>query len=245
MKTVCVIPARLGSTRLTEKVLRPIAGRPMIQHTYERAKRVKSFDHVLVACDDARIVKTVEAFGGAVLLTRKAHESGTSRVSEAVEKLDFDLVVNVQADEPLIHPEALADLVQGMKTSSAEVGTLAVRSLTVSDWGNPHVVKVVLDHKGYALYFSRAPIPHRRDGSPPGSFLKHLGIYAYKRSVLLSYQNLKPSLLEEVEQLEQLRFLANGYRIQVWITPHESVGVDTAEDLERVEFTLTQAQVGR
>jgi len=240
VRTVCVIPARLASTRLPQKVLRPLVGKPLIQHTYEKAVAAGCFNRVLVACDDAIIAKAVEQFGGDAVLTSKDHESGTSRIAEAVENLGFDIIVNLQGDEPLANPESLRQLVDGMKASNAQIGTLAVRKNTdKADYQNPNVVKVVLDHEGFALYFSRAPLPYGRD-QVPESFLKHLGIYAYRLAPLLEFRNLKHSPLENIEKLEQLRFLWNGYKIRVWITAHESIGVDTQADFDCVEAFLKQ-----
>ena len=239
MRTVCVIPARLASTRLPQKILRPLAGKPLIQHTYEKAIAAKCFNRVLIACDDAAIAKAAEKFGGEAVMTSKDHESGTSRIAEAVENLGFDIVVNLQGDEPLAHPESLQQLVDGMKVSRAGIGTLALKNTDKTDYQNPNVVKVVLDHEGFALYFSRASIPYGRDQAPE-SFLKHLGIYAYRLEPLLAFKNLKHSPLENIEKLEQLRFLWNGYKIRVWITAHESIGVDTQADFDRVEALLKQ-----
>lgn len=239
MRTVCVIPARLASTRLPQKILRPLAGKPLIQHTYEKAIAAKCFNRILIACDDAAIAKAAEKFGGEAIMTSKDHESGTSRIAEAVENLGFDIVVNLQGDEPLANPESLQQLVDGMKVSHAEIGTLALKNTDKTDYQNPNVVKVVLDHEGFALYFSRASIPYGRDQAPE-SFLKHLGIYAYRLEPLLAFRNLKHSPLENIEKLEQLRFLWNGYKIRVWITAHESIGVDTQADFDRVEALLKQ-----
>lgn len=239
MRTVCVIPARLGSTRLPQKVLRTLAGKPLIQHTFEKAVAAACFNRVLIACDDPAIVAVAEKFGGDAVLTSKEHESGTSRIAEAVEKLGFDLIVNLQADEPLVHPESLRHLAEGMKATHSDIGTLAVKNTSKTDYQNPNVVKVVLDHEGYALYFSRASVPYGRDQAPE-SFQKHLGIYAYRHDILMQFKELKPSPLENIEKLEQLRFLWNGYRIRVWNTAHESIGVDTQADFDRVEELIKQ-----
>lgn len=239
MKVICVIPARLASKRLPQKVLAVLAGKPLIQHTYEKAKAAGCFDRVLIACDHPEISKAASSFGAESVLTSPSHESGTSRIREAVEKLPYDLVVNLQGDEPLAHPDMLRQLVESMKNFSCDVGTLAVKSADMTAWRDPHVVKVVLDHDGFALYFSRAPIPHGRDQAPE-YFFKHLGLYAYRRDVLMNFPAMKPSRLEQIEQLEQLRFLLNGYRIRAWITTHESFGVDTPADLARVEAILSK-----
>ncbi|MBI4430555.1 MAG: 3-deoxy-manno-octulosonate cytidylyltransferase [Candidatus Omnitrophica bacterium] len=237
MRTACVIPARLDSVRLPRKVLLPLAGKPLIQHTFEKAVQAACFNRVIIACDDGAIVKAAEQFDGEAVLTSKHHESGTSRIAEAVEKLGFDLIVNLQADEPLVHPESLRQLVDGMKAGHAMVGTLATKNSVKTDYQSPNVVKVVLDHEGNALYFSRAPLPFGRDQAPD-NFLKHLGIYAYRFDALMQFSRLKVSPLENIEKLEQLRFLWNGYKIRVWVTPHESIGVDTQADFDRVESMM-------
>ncbi|OGW83677.1 MAG: hypothetical protein A2Z83_08460 [Omnitrophica bacterium GWA2_52_8] len=237
MKAIGVIPARLGSTRLHEKVLQPIGGRPMIVHVYERAKQAKRLSGVLVACDHERILKCVQDAGGRAVLTRADHPNGTSRVAEIAEKEGADFFVNIQGDEPLIQPGNIDLLVAAFeRTPSQDVFTLAVRRSGGAEYENPNVVKVVCAENGNALYFSRSPIPHDRDSGgkvPAGGYLKHLGIYGYRRDFLLKFVRMKPGRLEQIEKLEQLRILERGYSIRVIETPHDSVGVDTQEDLNR------------
>lgn len=241
MKTIGVIPARLGSTRLHEKVLKPIQGRPMIQHVWERASQAKKLDDLFVACDDARIVECVEAAGGKALLTRQDHPNGSSRVAEIASRERADIFINIQGDEPLIHPEAIDQLADVLrKDSEIQAGTLAVRRFDREGYENPDVVKVVCDRKGDALYFSRSPLPYFRDAGDSFSYLKHLGIYGYRRDFLLQFVMWKPSALEMQEKLEQLRILEQGFSIRVAQTVHDCRSVDTAGDLQWVEDKLKE-----
>jgi 3-deoxy-manno-octulosonate cytidylyltransferase (CMP-KDO synthetase) len=242
MKTAVVIPARYAATRLPGKPLLRTTGKYLVQHVYEQACRSRA-DLVVVATDDPRIVAAVESFGGRVVLTRRDHPSGTDRVAEVARRLDADVVVNLQGDEPLVEPETL-DMLPAMlqRHGDADVATLAVPITSAEQWGNPNCVKVVRDACGRALYFSRSPIPFVRDGGPdfradPPLFLQHLGLYAYRRRFLLSLASLAPEPLEELEKLEQLRVLALGRRIQVGVVRHAAAGVDTYADYEKfVQF---------
>ena len=238
---VAIIPARYASTRLPGKALADIAGRPMIEHVYRQAKKTPSVSRVIVATDDERIKHAVESFGGVAQLTRADHLSGTDRLAEVAEQLDADIIVGVQGDEPLIEPamieEAIAPLVADR---TLEMSTLSRRIDDPADLHNPNVVKVVTDRLGYALYFSRAPIPHCRDGSRQSPASKHIGLYVYRREFLLTLARLEPTPLELTEALEQLRALEHGYRIKTIETAHDSVGVDTPPDLERVRKILAQ-----
>jgi 3-deoxy-manno-octulosonate cytidylyltransferase (CMP-KDO synthetase) len=239
MKVAVVIPARFASTRLPGKPLLRQTGKYLIQHVYEQACRARKVNRVVVATDDARIQAAVEGFGGRSVLTRSDHPSGTDRVAEVARDLDADVIINVQGDEPLIDPatiDLLADLLE--RDGDTDMATLAVPIASLEQWRNPNCVKVVCDDAGRALYFSRSPIPFVRDGQPdfsvePPRFLQHLGLYAYRRPFLLRLAALPPAPLEQLEKLEQLRVLALGYRIQVIIVRHASVGVDTPEDYER------------
>jgi 3-deoxy-manno-octulosonate cytidylyltransferase (CMP-KDO synthetase) len=239
VKTAIVIPARYGSSRLPGKPLLRQTGKYLVQHVYERACQARAADAVYVATDDPRIVAAVEGFGGRVALTRRDHPSGTDRVAEVARRLDADVVVNLQGDEPLIDPAAL-DLLIGLmaRDADADMATLAAPLASRDAWLDPNCVKVVCDAAGRALYFSRSPIPHVRDGCPafgerPSSFLQHLGVYAYRRRFLLSLAELPPEPLEELEKLEQLRVLALGRRIRVGVVEHASRGVDTYDDYLR------------
>jgi 3-deoxy-manno-octulosonate cytidylyltransferase (CMP-KDO synthetase) len=207
----------------------------MIEHVYRRAQASPVVSRVIVATDDLRIATTVNAFGGNVRLTRVDHQSGTDRLAEVVSTLDADVIVNVQGDEPLIDPRAIAEAVAPFSDPSVPMTTLYRRIANPAELADPNVVKVVLDRGGYALYFSRAPIPHARDprgGWPP--MYKHIGLYAYRRSVLLVLASLEPTPLERAESLEQLRALEHGIRIKAVETQYDSIGVDTPDDLEQV-----------
>jgi 3-deoxy-manno-octulosonate cytidylyltransferase (CMP-KDO synthetase) len=230
-----VIPARFAASRLPGKPLAMIGGRPMIEHVYRRAAAARGISGVLVATDDARIAQAVEAFGGRAVMTRPDHVSGTDRIAEVAAALSCDLVVNVQGDEPLLAPEAIEEAAAPLLADpSIPIGTLA-GALADDDAPNPHVVKVVVDQRGFALYFSRAPIPYRRDADAPrASVYRHIGLYVYRRECLLALAALRPTPLERAESLEQLRALEHGHRIRVVETSRASVSVDTPDDLERV-----------
>lgn len=241
MKVIGVIPARFGSTRLPGKPLIKLAGKPMVQHVYERARQARRLNRLMVATDDERIAEVVRGFGGEAILTRKEHRSGTERIAEVAAQTPAEIYVNIQGDEPLIEPAAIDAVVEAIAGDSAvQVATLCVPISAQAEVMNPNVVKVVLDFDGFALYFSRAPIPWVREESAAAlaRHLKHLGLYAYRRDALLEFPALPPGELERVEQLEQLRWLENGYRICVAETTHDSISVDVPEDIERVERAL-------
>jgi 3-deoxy-manno-octulosonate cytidylyltransferase (CMP-KDO synthetase) len=236
MKTAIIIPARYASSRLPAKPLLRETGKYLIQHVYERACESNA-DTVIVATDDARIFQAVQSFGGNVVMTRDDHPSGTDRVAEVAAKLDADIIVNVQGDEPMIEPATLDRLAALLEHDrKAQMATLATPITTLQLWRDPNCVKVVCDKGGGALYFSRSPIPFVRDGEPDFStkrFLQHLGLYAYRRQFLLELAKLPPEPLEEMEKLEQLRVLALGYRIQVGVVASGHRGVDTPADYQR------------
>jgi 3-deoxy-manno-octulosonate cytidylyltransferase (CMP-KDO synthetase) len=239
MRTAIVIPARYASSRLPGKPLLRSTGKYLVQHVYERACQARRADAVIVATDDSRIVAAVESFGGKCVMTRRNHPSGTDRVAEVAARLDADVVVNVQADEPQIDPatiDLLPDLLE--KDDEAVMATLAAPITSEETYRNPNCVKLVRDGRGRALYFSRSPIPFVRDGRPdftgrPVRFLQHLGIYAYRREFLLQLAAKPPAPLEESEKLEQLRVLTLGRPIQVGVVAHAARGVDTFEDYQR------------
>jgi 3-deoxy-manno-octulosonate cytidylyltransferase (CMP-KDO synthetase) len=250
MKTAIIIPARYASTRLPGKPLLRTTGKYLVQHVYERACQSRA-NQVIVATDDPRIVAAVESFGGRVVLTRRDHPSGTDRVAEVARRLDADVIVNLQGDEPLIDPAAL-DLLPALlqRDEDADMATVAVPITSQEQWHNPNCVKVVCDACGRALYFSRSPIPFVRGGQPnfaanPPAFLQHLGLYAYRRHFLLSLATLPPEPLEELEKLEQLRVLALGRRIHVGIVRQAAVGVDTYEDYQRFVQVYRQGRQKR
>lgn len=241
MSVVALIPARYASTRLPGKVLCDIAGKPMIQHVYERAAATTGIDDVLVATDDERVAAAVRAFGGQVRLTRSDHPTGTDRLAEAAAELTADIIVNVQGDEPLIAPASIQLALQPLlDDSSLPMSTLRERFTDPALVRDPNAVKVVIDAAEFALYFSREPIPHVRDGGEPAVYWRHLGLYAYRREFLLEYAAWPPTPLEKAEKLEQLRVLEHGYRIKVPLTPHPALGVDTPEDLARVRELLAE-----
>lgn len=238
MKVVAILPARYGSTRFPGKPLVDIAGKPMIQHVYERTALTKSVDRVIVATDDERIRSAVESFGGEVEMTRDDHPSGTDRLAEVAGRIEADLIVNVQGDEPLIDPTMIeAAVIPLLENPEIEMGTLMTRISEPEEYVNPNVVKVVTDRSGFALYFSRASIPHGRelqDEEVPGIAFKHIGLYVYRRNFLLKYPSLPETPLEQLEKLEQLRALEHGYRIRIVETDRQSIGVDVPEDVDRV-----------
>ena len=232
MKTIAVIPARLASTRLPWKMLREIAGKPLIGTVYEAVRASSLLANVIVATDSEEILKVCNRHGWHAQMTSPAHRSGTDRVHEISTRESADVYINVQGDEPLTRPEHIATLLQVMESRATEVGTLMTPAAAV-DILNPNAVKVVADLAGRVLYFSRATIPFDRERTHP-SYFKHLGIYGYRKGALDRFVSLPESSLEKAERLEQLRFLENGIPIFVGETPHDSVGVDTEEDLQRV-----------
>jgi 3-deoxy-manno-octulosonate cytidylyltransferase (CMP-KDO synthetase) len=240
LQTVAVIPARFASSRFPGKALADIDGRPMIEHVYRRAEKALAVSRVIVATDDLRIATAVSRFGGEVRLTRGDHLSGTDRLAEVAASLDCDVIVNVQGDEPLIDPGAIDEAVAPFAADAGiHITTLYRRISEASDLKNPNIVKVAIDRAGFALYFSRAPIPYVRDprgGWPP--LYRHIGLYAYRRSALLVLASLEPTPLERAEALEQLRALEHGIRIKAIETAYDSFGVDTPEDLEHVRRLL-------
>jgi 3-deoxy-manno-octulosonate cytidylyltransferase (CMP-KDO synthetase) len=231
-----VIPARFASSRYPGKALAVLAGKPMIEHVWERANMSRYLSDVLVATDDDRIANAVHKFGGRVRMTRADHPSGTDRLAEIASSEDAALYVNIQGDEPLIDPEAIdAAILTVHGDEAVDMGTLQKQIVDPADILNTNIVKVVTNLLGDAIYFSRCPIPYERDGRTGAPiYFKHIGLYVYRREFLLRYPDLTVGPLEQAERLEQLRALENGYRIRVAATDYESLGVDTPEDLERV-----------
>lgn len=241
MDVIGVIPARYSSTRFEAKVLADICGKPMIQHVWERAKLSKLLDDLIIACDDERIANIAKEFGASVVLTSKDHACGTDRIIEVVNPIDVNIVINIQGDEPLIHPMMIDTVAQALlDTPSVSVATIMKRIENLQEVGDGNVVKVVVDKNNFALYFSRAPIPFRAENSAVKSpaYYKHIGLYGYTKDFLFTYKNLPVSNLEQTEKLEQLRILHEGFRIKVIETKYDTVGVDTPEDLERVKNYL-------
>lgn len=237
MIAIAVIPARLQSTRLQRKVLLEIAGKPMVGHVYEAARRSPLLQDVIIATDSDEVMQVAEAHGWKAQMTSASHRSGTDRVYEVAQRVHADVYVNVQGDEPLARPEHFAALLKPMSQPEIMVSTIKTPCPHV-DIANPHAVKVVTDKNGRALYFSRSTIPFDRDHAAGIQYFKHLGFYAYRKAALESFCRWPESNLEAAERLEQLRFLENGIDIYVEETPFDTVGVDSAEDLRRVEELL-------
>jgi len=232
--TVAIIPARLASTRLPRKVLREIAGKLMVQRVYEAAKRCPLLDEVIIATDSEEVLEVARAKGWKAQITSSDHRSGTDRVHELMSKIRADVYVNIQGDEPLARPEHLAALLRPMSRPEVLVSTIKTPCPS-QDVANPNAVKVVTDKNGRALYFSRSTIPFDRESSGAVEYFKHLGFYAYRPSALEKFCQWRESSLEAAERLEQLRFMENGVDIYVEETPFDTVGVDTEDDLRRVE----------
>jgi 3-deoxy-manno-octulosonate cytidylyltransferase (CMP-KDO synthetase) len=241
---LAVIPARYASTRLPGKPLATIAGRPMIQHVVERVQQAQNLSRILVATDDERIKKAVEGFGAEALLTRADHRSGTDRVAEVASRVAAEIYLNIQGDEPLIDPGTIdAVLSEMLEDESVQVATPCSAITKPNDIMDPNITKVVRDFDGNALYFSHAPIPWVRDKDRvvAAKFWKHIGLYGFRRDALLEFPTLPPGELERIEQLEQLRWLENGFRIRVRETQYDALSVDVPEDIERVEKVLRSA----
>ena len=249
MRIAAIIPARYHSTRLPAKPLQKLGGKSIIEWVYSAVKAV--VEDVVVATDDVRIAEEVERFGGCAIMTSKAHRSGTDRCAEALTKMgsDYDVVINVQGDEPFIRREHIEALIACFNNPETEIATLA-KPMTfaedMADIHNPNSVKVVTDLRGRALYFSRAAIPFQRDveqseWSKHHTYLKHIGIYAFRAQTLKAVTSLEVSSLEQTEKLEQLRWLEHGYYISVAKTPYATMGIDTPEDLQRAEEMLNKA----
>jgi 3-deoxy-manno-octulosonate cytidylyltransferase (CMP-KDO synthetase) len=242
MRVLGVIPARYRSSRFDGKPLADILGKPMVQHVWERSRAANCLDQVLIATDDRRIYDAARAFGAEVVMTGSGHRSGTDRVAEAIGGYAAEVVVNIQGDEPMIHPAMIAEVVTPFRRGSgADIVTLKKEVFHESEFADPGVVKVVTDPAGWALYFSRSLIPYPRQRTPHFHVYEHMGLYAYTRECLLRLATLPVSPLEEIESLEQLRALENGIRIFVVETAcvAEAVSVDTPEDLERVRALLS------
>ncbi|MCR4582122.1 MAG: 3-deoxy-manno-octulosonate cytidylyltransferase [Prevotella sp.] len=249
MKYIAIIPARYASTRFPGKPLAMLGGKTVIERVYRQATSVVG--EAWVATDDERILQTVEAFGGRAVMTRADHKSGTDRIEEAATKIgtDADIIINVQGDEPFIQRSQIETLCHLFDDSETQIGTIGKPFENMEAVENPNSPKIVVDAKGFALYFSRSAIPFLRGverkewfARTPYPYLKHLGLYAYRREVLHEVTQLPQGLLERAESLEQLRWLENGYRIRVGLTDVETVGIDTPEDLQRAEEFLHNSE---
>lgn len=243
MKAIGVIPARWGATRFEGKILANLLGKPVIQHVWENAKKAKTLDDLVVACDDERILKVVEAFGGKAVYTSPDQPSGTDRLAEVVNPLEVDIAVNIQGDEPLMKSIMIDNLVIALQDEkSAQMATVMKKIEDEEELTNSNVVKVITDKNGYALYFSRYAIPYNRTGETDAKkrpvYYKHIGLYAYTKDFLFTFRNLPKSALENAEKLEQLRALEFGYKIKVVETKFDTVGIDRPEDIKRAEEAL-------
>jgi len=236
MKVIATIPARLASMRLPRKMLREINGRPLALWVYDAVRKCSRLNDVILATDSQEILQACTKHGCNVRMTSAKHRSGTERVHEISQSVPADVYINVQGDEPMVRPEQIDTIIDLMTRTEVVVGTLKTPA-KAEDVGNPNAVKVVTDSEGKALYFSRATIPHDRDGTHP-KYFKHLGIYAYRKAALDRFVSLPESSLERAERLEQLRFLENGIAIYAAETPFDSIGVDTEEDFQRVQTLL-------
>jgi 3-deoxy-manno-octulosonate cytidylyltransferase (CMP-KDO synthetase) len=236
-----IIPARYASTRFEGKVLANLLGKPVIQHVWEQAKKSKALDDLIIACDDERVEEKAKEFGANVVLTSKDHLSGSDRLTEIVQPLEVKVVVNIQGDEPLVHFTMIDDVARALLADPDYVMSTVITPLKDrQQLSDPNVVKVVTDKDGFALYFSRSQIPYPRDKGAEGKakYFKHIGLYAYTKDFLFTFKNLPASALEDTEKLEQLRVLEAGYRIKTVQTEYDTVGVDTPEDLKKVEAIL-------
>jgi 3-deoxy-manno-octulosonate cytidylyltransferase (CMP-KDO synthetase) len=226
-----IIPVRYGAQRFPGKPLASILGKPMVQHVYENARQAKLLEKLVVATDDERILLAAESFGAEACLTSSGHTSGTERVAEVAAQYDYPIVINIQGDEPLLRGESIDRLVEALQQETVPMASLVHRTSDLSRLDDPNIVKVVMDAAGYALYFSRSPIPYQASNG----FWEHIGIYGYQRNFLLQFQGLPDSRLEKTEKLEQLRALENGYRIKILETAYSTLSVDVPEDIIKVE----------
>jgi 3-deoxy-manno-octulosonate cytidylyltransferase (CMP-KDO synthetase) len=241
MEVIGVIPARYSSTRFEGKVLADILGKPMLQHVWERAKQALTLDDLIIACDNELVASAAKGFGAKVILTSKDHICGSDRIIEVVNPLDVKIIINIQGDEPLIHPMMIDSVARSLLDDKRiTMATLMKKIEDPKDIEDPNVVKVVVDKNNFALYFSRAPIPHLAENSDIKEpiYYKHIGLYGYTKDFLFTFKNLPVSNLEKIEKLEQLRVLEEGFRIKVIETKHDTIGVDTPADLEKLKNYL-------
>jgi 3-deoxy-D-manno-octulosonate cytidylyltransferase len=241
MKIIAMIPARFDSTRFPGKLMKDLGGKTIISRTYEAAKHTKLFDEVYVVTDSQIIKNEIERAGGKVVMSKKEHECGSDRIAEAVEFMDIDIVVNVQGDEPFIKKEPLQAVLEVFKGKDAARIDLASLMQEVTDWeqiADPNLVKVVVDHQNFALYFSRSPIPYPRDRQSGVRYFKHIGVYAFRKQALMDFYRLPMRSLEATEKLENLRYLEYGKKIKMVETEFRGIGIDTPEDLEKAKLFL-------
>lgn len=242
-KIIGVIPARWASTRFEGKVLAPINGKPMIEYVWKQARKCRMLNEVIIACDDERILKAAKSFGAQAVMTAVDHPSGTDRIAEAVKNIAADVVLNIQGDEPLIDPDVIESLAKVMQDDAlCPMATVIKKIEDEGEISDPNVVKVVIDQNKRAIYFSRSPVPFNRDRKPfsQAGYYKHIGLYAYTKDFLKIFVGLPKSHLEQIEKLEQLRVIEAGYAIKTVETKVETIGVDTPEDLKKVQTLMTQ-----
>lgn len=241
MKIIAMIPARFDSTRFPGKLMKDLGGKSIISRTYEAARHTELFDEVYVVTDSEVIKNEIERAGGKVVMSKKEHECGSDRIAEAVEFMDIDIVVNVQGDEPFIKKEPLQAVLEVFKGKDAARIDLASLMLEITDWeqiSDPNLVKVVVDHQNFALYFSRSPIPYPRDKQTGVRYFKHIGVYAFRKQALMDFYRLPMRSLEATEKLENLRYLEYGKKIKMVETEFKGIGIDTPEDLEKAKIYL-------
>ena len=241
MKIIAMIPARFDSTRFPGKLMKDLGGKTIISRTYEAVRLTELFDEVYVVTDSEVIKNEIERAGGKVIMSKKEHECGSDRIAEAVEFMDIDIVVNVQGDEPFIKKEPLQAVLEVFKGKDAARTDLASLMQEITDWeqiADPNLVKVVVDHQNFALYFSRSPIPYPRDRQSGVRYFKHIGVYAFRKQALMDFYRLPMRSLEATEKLENLRYLEYGKKIKLVETEFKGIGIDTPEDLEKAKIFL-------
>ena len=242
MKIIAMIPARYGASRFPGKLMQDLAGKPVIVRTYEAALQTGLFDRVVVVSDSEAIREAIEDVGGTVIMSRESHETGSDRIAEAVEHLEVDIMVNVQGDEPFTERESLAKLLQVFRDDpdrEIDLASLMTEITDPEDIRSPNTVKVITDHRGFALYFSRAPIPYQRAELPRATYFKHKGVYAFRKQALLDFRRLPMQPLEAVEKIEAIRYLEYGKKIKMVQTRVTGIEIDTPEDLERAKAAWT------
>ncbi|MBM3253632.1 MAG: 3-deoxy-manno-octulosonate cytidylyltransferase [Candidatus Omnitrophica bacterium] len=254
MEAIGIIPARFASTRFEGKLIKPLLGKPVIQHVWENAMKSTTLDDLIIACDDERIFNIAKDFGAKVTLTAKEHLSGTDRITEIANPIEVKVVVNIQADEPFIQPSMIDEVTSALlQEPKLNMTTLRKRITTPEEASDPNVVKVIVDKNEFAIYFSRSMIPCPKEYSMKGqtiskeflkhnAYFKHIGLYAYTKDFIFTFKNLPQGNLEKLEGLEQLRAIENGYRVKVFETRYETIGIDTPEDLKRAEEFLLRSE---
>ena len=235
MRIIAVIPARYAATRFPGKLMQLLGNYTVIAQTYKNTVATGLFDDVFVATDSAIIFDEIISNGGKAIMSIKNHESGSDRIAEAIENMEADVVVNVQGDEPFIHPQSLKDLIQVFSNPNVQVASMMHELHSIEEINNPNIVKVVIDKENNALYFSRSVIPYNRNNDFPIAYQRHIGVYAYRKSMLLEFIQWPLSVLEQIEKLEQLRYLENGVKIKMVSTSFTGIGIDTPEDLEKAK----------